>query len=100
MKFLFVNTKLPVKILRFQTVHVRLVPHCWPIRKVISHTSTSGWTWVLIKGLGNFAIDTATEYTELATVAFWRTFHLRVKLAQGEGGECTPTPFYYIYHHQ
>jgi hypothetical protein len=43
----------------------------------------------------------ATEYTELQPLLSDVHSVMRVKLAlAGEGGGCTPTPFYYIYHHQ
>ncbi len=45
--------------------------------------------------------DTATEYTELQPLLSGVHSVMRVKLAlAGEGGECTPTPSLYIYHHQ
>ncbi len=40
-----------------------------------------------------------TEYTELQPLLPVVHSVMRVKLAlAGEGGGCTPTPFYYIYH--
>ncbi len=43
----------------------------------------------------------STEYTELQPLLFGVHSVMRVKLAlAGEGGGCTPTPSYYIYHHQ
>jgi hypothetical protein len=42
-----------------------------------------------------------TEYTELQPLLSGVHSVMRVKLAlAGEGGGCTPTPSYYIYHHQ
>jgi hypothetical protein len=42
-----------------------------------------------------------TEYTELQPLLSGVNSVMRVKLAlAGEGGGCTPTPSYYIYHHQ
>jgi hypothetical protein len=42
-----------------------------------------------------------TEYTELQPLLSGVHSVMRVKFAlAGEGGGCTPTPFYYIYHHQ
>ncbi len=42
-----------------------------------------------------------TEYTELQPLLSGVHSVIRVKFAlAGEGGRCTPTPFYYIYHHQ
>jgi hypothetical protein len=42
-----------------------------------------------------------TEFTELQPLLSGLHSIMSVKLAlAGEGGGCTPTPFYYIYHHQ
>jgi hypothetical protein len=45
---------------------------------------------------------TTTEYTELQPLLSGVHSVMRVKklALPGEGGGCTPTPFYYIYHHQ
>jgi hypothetical protein len=43
----------------------------------------------------------STEYTELQPLLSGVHSVMKVKLALAdEGGGCTPTPFYYIYHHQ
>jgi hypothetical protein len=44
---------------------------------------------------------TEYEYTELQPLLSGVHSVMRVKFALAvEGGGCTPTPFYYIYHHQ
>jgi hypothetical protein len=46
-------------------------------------------------------VGETTEYTELQPLLSDVHSVMRVKLAlAGEGGGCTPTPSYYIYHHQ
>ncbi len=48
-----------------------------------------------------FTDTETTEYTELQPLLSGVHSIMRVNLAQAaEGGRCTPTPFYYIYHHQ
>ncbi len=50
---------------------------------------------------GKTTAVSSTEYTELQPLLSGVHLVMRVKLAlAGEGGGCTPTPFYYIYHHQ
>ncbi len=49
----------------------------------------------------NAFIAHTTEYTELQPLVSGVHSVMRVKLAlASEGGGCTPTPSYYIYHHQ
>jgi hypothetical protein len=55
------------------------------------------WFWVPVP----YLVVVFTEYTELQPLLSGVHLVMRVKLAlAGEGGGCTPTPFYYIYHHQ
>jgi hypothetical protein len=73
-----------------------------------SHASTplwlfeaEGWRGMRHVILLKCVLEVTTEYTELQPLLSGLHSVMRVKLALAcEGGGCTPTPSYYIYHHQ
>ncbi len=63
-----------------------------PYRKVVANPSQ--------KVTKNIKMGLLHRLHIVATATFWRIFHMMEKFAQaGEDGECTPTPFHYIFHH-
>jgi hypothetical protein len=93
---------LPRGSMRFQSFTCRYIEGG---HKIPDGTCCKQWDYEIIyKRRGGVARHLRCHdhrVNRVATAAFWRTFSHEGKISlAGEGGGCTPTPFYDIYHHQ